>query len=101
MRHKTPATYIAAICSFPGGFDVLILIKSASQPCASFEIAGVLGTAAGLAGIPGLSAGVTCAVTGIFAAIVSAAAPAKTWIMRFPFTNPSSSSRLAATRPLQ
>jgi hypothetical protein len=48
-----------------------------------------------LAGIPGLSAGATCAPAGTPAAIESAAAPVKTWIVRFQFTKPSSSSWLA------
>jgi hypothetical protein len=97
--------YIAAICSFPGGFDVLILMRSASQPRASFAMADVSPARDGLtggfpAGIPGLS-GATCAATGKLAAIDNAAVPASTWTKRFQFTNPSSSSYLAATRPPQ
>jgi len=96
--------YIAAICSFPGGFDVLILMRSASQPRASFAIAEVSPdgndlTAGFPAGIPGLS-GATCAATGKPAAIDNAAIPANTWTKRFQFTNPSSSSNMAAARPL-
>jgi len=87
--------YIAAICSFPGGFDVLILMRSASQPRASFAIADVSpgGTElTGFPGIPGLS-GVTCAAIGKLAAINNAATPANIWTFRFQFTNPSSSKR--------
>ncbi len=92
--------YIAAICSFPGGFDVLILMRSASQPCASFAIADVSARGGELtgapAGIPGLS-GATCAPTGKLEAINNAASPTNIWTMRFQFTNPSSCSYLAAT----
>jgi hypothetical protein len=92
--------YIAAICSFPGGFDVLILMRSASQPCASFAIADAYPVCEAFPGIPGLS-GATCAATGKLAAITNAATPANIWTMRFQFTNPSSSSYLAETWPPQ
>src|SRR6266480_999763 len=88
---RTPATYIAAICSFPGGFVVLILMRSVSQPCASLAIAEVLPIGDGLPGIPGPTAGETCAAIGRLAAIANAAAPAMLWTIRFQFTNPSSS----------
>src|SRR4029077_4098543 len=101
---RIPAMYIAGICSFPGGFDVLILMRSASQPCASLAIADVspFGRGlAGFAGIPGAPAGGTCAAIGKLAAIISAATTTITWTIRFQFTNPSSSSWLAAARPPQ
>ena len=88
---KTPAMYFAAVCSFPGGFVVLIRIRSASQPCASFATAAVSPTGDGLVGIPGPPAGATCAATGKLAASKNAAAPANTRTLRFQFTNPSSS----------
>ena len=88
---RTPATYIAAICSFPGGFVVLILMRSVSQPCASLAIAEVLPIGDGLPGIPGPPAGETCAAIGKLAAIANAAVPAMLWTIRFQFTNPSSS----------
>src|SRR5258708_19202911 len=96
---------VGGIWPVPGGLVVLILMGSASQPRASFAIAEVSPVGNGLtggfpAGIPGLS-GATCAATGKLAAINNAAAPANTRTMRFQFTNPSSSSCLAATRPPQ
>ena len=88
---RTPATYIAATCSFPGGFVVLILMRSVSQPCASLAIAEVLPIGDGLPGIPGPPAGETCAAIGKLATIANAAVPAMLWTIRFQFTNPSSS----------
>src|SRR5207245_2962484 len=73
---RTPATYRAASCSFPGGLEVLILIKSASQPCASLAIAEVLlsgDAGGGPAGIPGAACGIPCAATGKLAANSAAA----------------------------
>jgi hypothetical protein len=93
--------YIAASCSFPGGFVVLILMRSASQLCASFAIADVSPIGDGFIGIPGGAAGETCAATGTLAAIANAAAPAILWTMRFQFTNPSSSLWLPATQSPQ
>ncbi len=91
---KTAAMYIAASCSFPGGFVVLILMRSASQLCASFAIVEVSPIGGGFIGIPRGAAGETCAATGILAAIANAAAPTILWTMRFEFTNLSSWLRL-------
>src|SRR5205807_1909124 len=87
---RIPAMYIAATCSFPGGFDVLILMRSASQPRASLAIEGVFPAEEILAGIPGPAAGATCAAAGKLAAIINTVAPAMLWTIRFQFTNPSS-----------
>jgi len=79
-------------------------MRSVSQPSASFAIADVSRAGDALAkfpGIPGFSAGGACAATGKLAASASAAAPAIFWTTRFQFTNPSSSSRLAAAQPPQ
>lgn len=81
--------YIAAICSLPGGFEVLILIRSASQPRASFAIAGVFSTDEILAGIPGPAAGATCAGAEKLVAITNTLATAMPGNIRFQFTNPS------------
>ena len=70
--------YIAAICSFPGGFGVLILIRSASHPRASFAITDVFSTGEVFPGIPGPAADATCAAAGKLAAIDGEIAGART-----------------------
>src|SRR6266850_172795 len=92
---RIPAIYFAATCSFPGGFVVLIRIRSASHPCASFATFDVSPTSDGFAGIPGPVGVGACAATCKLVAATRAAAPAKTRILRFQFTNLSSSYAVA------
>ena len=90
---STPATYLAASCSFPGGLDVLILIRSASQTSASLRTAVASATGDMLAVFTGVACGIPCAAAGTLAAKCKAAAAAIACpTTQFRFTNPPSSA---------
>ena len=80
---------MAARFSFPGGLDVLILIRSASQLLASLAID--TGSGEALTALTGVGCGIPCAATGELPAMSRTAVPAMTCTARFRFTNPPSS----------
>src|SRR3984893_311951 len=89
---RTCARYFAVACSFPGGFVVLVRIRSISQPWASLATAVVSPMGDGLLNVAGADVpedwdGGTCATSGKRALNSSAPTLITTCSLRFPLTN--------------